>query len=211
MEEIKLDVQMRKEIGTRKIKSIRREDKVPAIVYGGDREPVTIEIDRRSYERIKRLSKGESIVFHLTVMEGDKKIRDYSAIVKEEQYHPVSDKLIHIDFKRISLKEEFEVKVAIVSVGEPIGVKRDGGSLDCTLRELEVVCLPTNIPKKIEVDVSNLAIGDIIHVKDIVLPDNVRTKHDLDAMVFSVVPSMREEVEAEENQEVEETKEEKSE
>ena len=207
MEEIKLDVQIRKEVGTRKIKGIRREDNVPAIVYGGDGGSTTIQVDRRAYESIKRLNKGQSIIFHLTVLEGDKKLRDYSSVVQEEQYNPVSDKLIHIDFKRISLKEEFEVKVPVLAAGEPIGVKVDGGSLDCQLRELDIVCLPTNVPQKIKVDVSALKIGDSIHVKDIILPDNVKTKHDMDAIIFSVVPSMREEVEPEEEQELEVTKE----
>ena len=78
MEEIKLDVQIRKEVGRRSVKSVRQEDSVPAVVYGGDREPTNIKFDRRTYEKIRRQHQGESIVFHLNVCEGEKKLRDYS-------------------------------------------------------------------------------------------------------------------------------------
>jgi len=197
MEEIKLDVQIRSQIGTRRVKSVRREDNVPAIVYGGDKGPTSIKVDRRSFERIMRSHKGQSVVFHLNVMEGDKKLRDYSAILKDEQFHPVSDKIQHIDFHRISLKDEIEVKVPLKAKGEPIGVKRDQGSLDHALWELDVICFPMSIPKAIEVDVSTLNIGDAIHVREVLLPKGVKTNHDPESIIFSVVPPMREEVSAE--------------
>lgn len=198
MEEIKLEVQLRDKVGTRKIKSIRRDDSVPAIVYGGEQDPTTIKLDRRTYEKIMRHHHGQSVVFHLNVMEGEKSLRDYSVIVKEEQHDPVSDKLIHIDFKRISLTELIEVTVPVESKGEADGVKNDGGSLDHAMWELDVICLPMNIPEKIQIDVTNLKIGDAVHVKDIVLPEGVTTKHDLEAIVFSILPPMKEEVEGEE-------------
>ena len=216
MEEFKLDVQIRDQIGSRKVKAIYREDCVPAIVYGGKKKgPTAIKVDRRAYERIMRDHQGQSVVFHLNVMEGEKKLRDYAVIVKEEQHAPVSDKLQHIDFHRISLTEELEVKVPIVTKGEAAGVKNDGGSLDHTVWELDIVCLPTNIPEKISIDVTELGIGDAIHVKDIVLPEGVKTMHDSEAILVSVVPPMKE-VEApaegeEENIEPEVIKEKKAE
>lgn len=193
MDEIKLDVQIRNQIGSRKIKAIRKENYVPAIVYGGKkRGPTSIKVDRRAYEHVMRLHQGQSVVFHLNVLEGEKKLRDYSAIVKEEQHDPVSDNLLHIDFHRISLTEEIEVKVSVSTKGEAVGVKEGGGSLDHALWELDIVCLPTNIPEKIEIDVSGLNIGDAIHIKDIVLPEGVVTKHDPEAILASVVPPMKE-------------------
>jgi len=185
MEEIKLDVQVRRELGRSKIKTVRRDNFVPAIVYGGDQKPTHIKVDRRAFERIRRLHHGE-IVFHLNVLEGDKKLRDYSAIVKEEQHHPVDDHILHIDFKRISLKEKIEVKVTIEAEGEPVGVKRDGGTLEHVIWELEIICLPTQIPQELKVDVSGLAIDDVIHVRDLKLPDGVETEHDPDSIVFTV-------------------------
>jgi large subunit ribosomal protein L25 len=193
MEEIKLDVQIRDQIGRRKVKAVHREDCVPAIVYGGKKKsPTPIKVDRRAYERIMRHHQGQSLVFHLNVMEGEKKLRDYSVIVKEEQHAPVSDNLQHIDFHRISMTEELEVKVPIATKGEAAGVKNDGGSLDHTIWELDIVCLPTNIPEKITIDVTELEIGDAIHIKDIVLPEGVRTNHDPEAVLVSVVPPMKE-------------------
>ncbi len=195
MEEIKLDVQVRNRIGSRKIRSVRSQNFVPAVVYGGKKQqPTTIQVDRKAYERIMRNHRGESVLFHLNVLDGEKKLKDYSAIVKEEQLDPVRDGVLHIDFYRISLTEEIEVKVKIVARGEAIGVKQGGGSLEHGLWELDVICLPTKIPAKIEVEVANLNIGDAIHVKELVLPEGVRTKHDPDSIVVSVVPPMKEEV-----------------
>ncbi len=193
MEEITLEVHVRKELGSRKVKRVYAEDRVPAIVYGGDREPTPIKVDRRAYEKVMRQHKGQSVLFHLNVLENGRKVRDYSALLKEEQHHPVTDALIHIDFQRVSLKEEIEAKVPLVAKGEAVGVKRDKGALDQTLRELDVVCLPMAIPEKIEVDVGRLEIGDSLAVKDVILPAGVRTRHDPDAVVFSVVPPIKEE------------------
>ncbi len=192
MEEIKLDVQVRVEVGSRKIKSIRRENAVPAIVYGGEAKPTSIKVDRSSYERIMRHHHGQSVIFHLNVLDGEKKLRDYSVIVKEEQHDPVSDRLLHIDFNRISLTKELEVKVPIETKGDPVGVKRDGGSLEHILWELSVICLPKKIPQKIVVEVGHLLIGDAIHVKDITLPEGVRTKQDPETILVSVIPPMKE-------------------
>ena len=111
---------------------------------------------------------GENILFHLNVLNGEKKVKDYTAIVKEVQYAPVNDSILHIDFYRINLTKEIEVKVKVVTKGDAIGVKADGGALEHILWELDVICLPTKIPNKIEIDVTSLKIGDAIHVRDIV-------------------------------------------
>jgi large subunit ribosomal protein L25 len=195
MEEISLEVHIRNEVGSGKVKITRREGMVPCVAYGGDRGPTSLKVERKAYERIRRQHAGESIIFHLNVFEGDKKLRDYSAIVKEEQHDPVTDEVVHIDFHRISLLEELEVKVPVVAKGEPLGVKRDGGSLEHGLWELEVVCLPTKIPQHIVIDVSALEIGDSIHVRDIQLPEGVVTPHDPEAVVFTVAPPQKEEEE----------------
>lgn len=197
MEEIKLDVEIRDQIGTRAIKAIRREDRVPAIVYGGDREPTAVKVDRRAYERIMRHHRGQSVLFHLDVTENGKKVRDYAAIVKEEQHDPVSDKLIHIDFNRVSLTQEIEVTVPVICVGEATGVKNEGGALDQIIRDLDIICLPTNIPEKILIDVTALKIGDAFYVKNLDLPANVKSMQEADDLVVSIVPPMREESEAE--------------
>ena len=192
MEEIKLDVQLRKELGSRKIKRVRRENFVPAILYGAGQDTLPIKVDRRIYQQIRRLHHGENIIFHLNVLDGQKKMKDFPALVKEEQLDPVTDNVLHIDFNQISLKDKIKVKVAVTAKGDPIGVKRDGGSLDHILWELDIVCLPTQIPHHIEVEVSHLEIGDSVFVKDLILPEGVVTKNDPQAIVFNVVPPMKE-------------------
>ena len=193
MEEIKLDVQVREESGSRKVKVIRREAFVPGIVYGGKKQPTLIKVERKAFERIRRAHHGE-IIFHINVLQGEKKLSDFPAMVKESQHDPVSDQLLHVDFKRISLTEKIQVKVSIIPKGDPIGVKRDSGSLEHNMWEIDVVCLPTQIPQSIEIDVSGLEISDNIHVRDLKLPEGVTTKHDPDDIVFTVVPPMKEEV-----------------
>ncbi len=195
MKEIKLDVEVRSQIGTRKIKKIRRENFIPCVVYGGEeKEPTPIRVGRAVYEHAMKTHRGQSVIFHLNIMQGDKKLKDYSAIIREEQHNPTSDQLMHLDFQRISLKDEIDVKIPIHVHGDAIGVKKDGGALDQMLWELDIVCLPMDIPEKIEINVEALKIGDAIHVKDLVLPTGVKTKHDLDAIVVTVAAPMKEEV-----------------
>ncbi len=192
MEEIKLDVQLRDRLGSRKSRILRHTGYIPAVLYGGREEPVVIQVDRKAFERINRTHRGENVIYHLNVRKGDQVLQDYSAITKEVQYHPVLDHILHIDFNRISLTEKIEVKVAIKAKGEPIGVKQDGGSLEHVLWELTVVCLPTQIPQHIEVDVSGLKIHDTIHVKDLALPPGVVTQNDPEAVVLMVAAPMKE-------------------
>ncbi len=194
MEQINFDVQLRKQSGSAAVRKLRRTNLIPAIIYGGQDKPTMIQADRKAYDRIARQHAGESLIYHLNVIDGDKKVADFPAIIKDVQWHPVSDQVSHLDFNRISLDKEIEIKVKIVVRGESIGVKKDGGTLDHSIWDLDIICLPTNIPHHIEVDISNLGIHDAIHVKDLVLPKGVTTKHDPDSVVVSVVGSMREEV-----------------
>lgn len=192
MQELKLDVQVRMEAGTRKIKALRRENFIPAIVYGGRDKAVSIKVNRKEFESILRFHRSTSTIFHLNIMEGEKKLKDYSAMIKEVQHHPVTDSTIHIDFGRISLTQEITVKVPIVARGESIGVKQDGGALDHIIWELEVICLPTKIPQQIEVEVSHLKTHDVILVKELKLPEGVKTRQNPESIVFSVSAPMKE-------------------
>jgi len=193
MEEIRLEVQPRASLGKQKVKTLRREQLIPGIVYGGGKAAQAVQIDRRTYERIRRQHHGE-IVFSLNLPDGKKKDGTFYAMVREEQHHPVTEQILHVDFIRISLTEKIEAHVAVEVKGEPVGVKRDGGSLDHLLWELTVECLPTNIPEKIVVDVSSMEIDQTVHVKDLVLPEGVVAKHDPEALVLAVTPPRKEEV-----------------
>lgn len=201
MEQIQLDVQLRTEVGKEKSHKIRQKDGIPAVLYGGKGKPATITVDRRAFDRISRAHRGESIIFHINVMENEKAVQDSPAIIKEVQYHPVHDHVIHIDFARISLKEKIEVKVPVIVQGEAVGVKKGGGALEHHLWEIKVICLPTQIPKHIDIDVSNLEINQAILVKDLALPDGVTAHHDPETVVVTVAPPTKEEVAAPEGAE----------
>ena len=192
MEQIQFDVQLRKNIGTAQAQRVRRANSIPAVIYGGGAKPATIQADRKAYDRIHRLHMGESLIYHLNVVDNGKKVADFPAIIKEVQMHPVTEEVIHIDFNRISLDREIEIKVKVITKGEAIGIKRDGGTLDHSMWELDIICLPTNIPHHIEVDITQLGIHDAVHVRELVLPAGVRTKHDPDSVVAAVVGSTKE-------------------
>ena len=194
MEQINFDVQIRKNSGSARARQVRRSNLIPGIVYGGNSRPTIIQADRKAYDRIYHQHAGESLIYHLNLLDDGKKISDFPAIIKEIQLHPVTDEVIHIDFKRISLDKEIEIKVKVLPKGEAVGVKRDGGTLEHLMWELDIICLPTNIPHHLEADVTNLGVHDSIHVKDLVLPPGVSTKHDPESVVITVAGSMREEV-----------------
>ena len=192
MEQIQLDVQLRKQTGTSQVRKIRRNSFIPGVVYGGAQGPSAIQADRKVYERIARQHQGQNIIFSLNVLDGSKKLGDYPAIVRAIQLDPVQEHILHIDFHRIDMTKEIKVKVSVVTKGEAIGIKRDGGTLDHHLWEIEVICLPTGIPHHIDVDITNLGIHDAIHAKDLVLPAGVKLSQDPEAVVVSVVGSIKE-------------------
>ena len=192
MEEINLVVQAREEVGRSKAKSLRDKGLIPGVVYGEGRKSQSIQIERKTFLRLLKSRKGENVIIKLSVAAGDKKSREIPVIIKEMQHDPVSDELLHIDFNQISLTKEIKVKVPILAKGEPIGIKQDGGSLDHLLWDIEVECLPTEIPVNIEVDVSNLKINDAIHIKDLTIPKGIKVLHDPDLVVLSVAPPVKE-------------------
>lgn len=201
MEEIQLNVQIREKTGKQSVRAIRRQQAIPAVIYGGDESTQAISIDQRTFERLERAHHGESFLIRLNIFKDQEPVTNCAALIKEIQHDPVSSEMTHVDFIRVSLKKKIEVQVPIVASGDAIGVK-EGGSLDHHLWELDLICLPTNIPKNIVVDVAGLKIGDAILVKNLVLPEGIRTDHDPEDIVLSVVPPMREEgVETPESQE----------
>ena len=111
MEQINLDVQLRKQSGSAVVRKLRRINLIPAIIYGGQEKPTMIQADRKTYDRIHRLHAGESLIYHLNVVDGDKKVADFPAIIKDVQLNPVTDQVVHLDFNRISLDKEIEIKV----------------------------------------------------------------------------------------------------
>ena len=205
MEQIDLKVQIRKTVGNGPARVLRREGKMPAVLYGPKIESVLLSIDIKDFELILKEASVGSVLLNLQIQNGKTYTR--SAMVKELQIHPVSGKFLHVDFYEIDMQKKITAKVEVVAKGKSIGVEA-GGLLQYVRRELEVLCLPTAIPEAIEVDVSDLDVGDSIHVEDISLSGDVEIPADTNFTVVTILaPKVEEIVEEEELLEGEELEE----
>jgi large subunit ribosomal protein L25 len=187
MEKVTIEAKVRQE--NESVKKIRKEGKIPAIVYGKETKTVPIEIKIKDIEKtVKSLKEGLLLITLKLIDNAEEK----TVVIQEIQRDPVSDNIIHADFRQISLKEKSVFKVPVVTVGIPEGVKV-GGVLEHILREIPVKCLPDNLPSKIELDVSNLKIGQDIKVRDIKLQEGIEIIEDKDRVVLTVIAPHKEE------------------
>ena len=187
MEKIILKAEVRTESGKRAAKDLRVKGLIPANVYKGGKGATSLQVASDELMDILRTKAGENVIITLKIS-GAKVSGDKTVVIKEIQRDPVRSRIMHVDFNEISLTEALKVNVPLVSRGEPVGVKVDGGVLEHVIRELQVECLPTAIPEKLEVDVANLKINDTIHVKDIIPPEGVKILNDAELIVMIVKP-----------------------
>ncbi|MBL7068893.1 MAG: 50S ribosomal protein L25 [Candidatus Omnitrophica bacterium] len=192
MERIKLNASIRKEIGKNKVNKLRAMNLIPACLYKAGQKTISLKVETRSLYEALHTKAGENAIMDLTIDKMEKKARP--VMVKEVQYHPIKDNILHVDFYEISLTEEIKVDVPVVSKGKPEEVTREEGTLEHIMWEIEVECLPTQIPEKIEVDVSALKIGDKIFVKDLSVPPGVKVLNDPELVVMTAEPPRKEEV-----------------
>jgi large subunit ribosomal protein L25 len=143
---------------------VRVQGKIPAVVYGAKEPALAIELDPKQMLRILHSESGHNSIFDLEVAGSSAKTK---VMIVDWQYEPIKDRLIHIDLKRIAMDKAMKVAVPILLQGIPVGVKLGGGILDQVLREVEIECLPTDIPSHIDVDVANLAFGDVLRISDL--------------------------------------------
>lgn len=182
-EEIELQVSERSEKGKGDVGRLRREQSMlPGIVYGHNQEPVCFKIPQRTLERA--LSHGGADAVFMLNMEGGKELE--RTVVREIQYHKVLDDIVHVDLLRIDPKEMLRVEVPIVTEGVPEGVRTGGGALQQTLTRIEMICLASELPSRIEVDISELEIGDSIHVAELLEQDE-RINTDPSVTIVSVL------------------------
>lgn len=169
---------------------VRAKGRIPAVVYGAAQPPQAIELDPKQITRILHSEAGHNTIFDLEIAGADAKNK---AMIVDWQYEPIKGNLIHIDLKRIAMDKPIRVEVPIVLVGTPAGVKVQGGILDQVLREVEVECLPGDIPSHIDVDVSALVFGTVLRVED--LPHGGKLKFITDtANTVAHLVSVKEEV-----------------
>jgi large subunit ribosomal protein L25 len=175
-------------------KKLREAGRIPAVIYGRQTEPQSLEVDRKSLEDLIHHSASENMLVDLAV---DKDTRPKRlALVQEVQHHALSGKVLHIDFHEISETEKVTVMVPVESIGEAVGVKTGGGVLEHVLFKLKVRCLPKDLPEAINVDVTTLEIGKSIHIGDITPPPGVEILGDKHISVLSVAAPVTEAEEA---------------
>jgi large subunit ribosomal protein L25 len=184
MKEVTLKVRPREKRGKEQIKKLRRNGFIPAVVYGQNTASLPLEIESKVFHALIRHGLGENVLITLTI--DDQKEKDRKVLIRDVQRDPVRGDIVHVDFHEISLTKKLSIQVPIHLVGIPEGVT-SGGILQHVLRELEVECLPTAIPEKIDVEVSHLQIGDSIHVADLKL-DKIDILSDPASSIVSVVP-----------------------
>jgi large subunit ribosomal protein L25 len=190
MEEIKIKVAVREDRGTAHAKSLRRQDLIPAVVYGkGLNLALTIEKKELKYLRQHHFSENVILNLEIADKKGSKKV---PTLLKDYQLNPLTDEVLHLDFIRVSMTEKVEVEVPVEIKGEPKGVK-EGGSLERVLWNIRVKCLPKDIPKNITIDVADLDIGDSIHVSDLGLPSGVEFVSEATEVVVTVAAPVKEE------------------
>ena len=199
MEEMTIEVEPREELGKGPNRRLRAAGLLPAVVYGGGKDPGAITVDRASVLQLLRSGGGENAVF-LLKLSGTGKSRH--TMVRKIDVDPVSRQINHIDFQRVLLDQNVKVQVGIQLEGEATGVKNEGGVLDFITREVEVECLPTEIPQTIVVDVSELHLGQHLEVKDLDVPESVEILDDPQRVIVSIAQSrVAESLEVEEEEE----------
>jgi large subunit ribosomal protein L25 len=201
LEQLEIKAKVRKSVGNGPARVLRREGKIPAVLYGPKTEPIILSVDIKDIEQILKQGSFGQVLLNLVIQNG--KAVTKPAMIKELQIHPVSGKFLHIDFYEIDMQRKIRVKVPVVAKGKSKGTEF-GGLLQIIRRELEVLCLPTQIPDAIEVDVTDLDVGDSLHVKEIQLEGDIEIPADVNFTVVTVLsPKVELEV-AEEEEEVEE-------
>lgn len=182
MEQARLDVEIRQGKGKGFARAVRRSGLIPGIVYGHNQEPITIQFHEHGLRKIFQQG-GENVLINMNV---SGKLTE-TVMIKEIQRDPLSRRIIHADFMRVSLEEKVSTHVPIVLIGTAPGV-REGGVLEFLLRELRIECQVGQIPEHIEVDISSLGIGDQIRVEDIKVPENMTVHDDPVTIVVTVAP-----------------------
>jgi large subunit ribosomal protein L25 len=183
-----LEAQARKPGTKNEARRVRREGKIPAVVYGAGKDSLPVSVDPRVVTRILNSESGHNTIFDLT-LDGEKT----KAMIVDWQYEPIRGRLLHIDLKRIALDKVLSVSVPIELKGEAEGVKTQGGILEQMLREVEIECLPADIPSHIELDVTQLTFGKVLRVSDLPHSDKIKFLSDENQPVAHVT-SVKEEV-----------------
>jgi large subunit ribosomal protein L25 len=191
MAEITVSAETRNDFGKNASRRLRYKGLVPAIVYGGKGENVSLAVDSKALSRVLRSEAGRNAILKLDIAgQGST-----NAILKSWQVDPIKESFLHADFYRIAMDVALKVTIPLAVKGEARGVKTDGGILEIVVRQIEVECLPGDIPERIEVDVTDLGLNEALRVSDLPISAKVKVLQNPDQVVIHVV-SVKEEVAA---------------
>ncbi len=190
MELLKLKAKLREFAGDGPARVLRRKGDIPAVLYGPGKDTVLLSVSTKELEDILKKAKVGQVLLSIEIQNGA--LHSRTAMIKELQIHPVSRKFLHVDFYEISMDRKIKVKIPVVTKGVAKGIDF-GGMLQVIKREIEVLCLPVGIPESIEVNITELNIGDSIHVKDLVLPQGVEIPADVNYTIVTILSTKAEE------------------
>ena len=187
-----IEAQARTPGGKNVNRRIRKSGKIPAVIYGPGKQPISVSVNPNEVKAILHSESGRNTIFAISVDGASQ-----NAMVKDYQLDPVQGSLIHTDFLEIAMDRLLEVSVNIEIVGEAEGVKLDGGIMDIVTRSVDVECFPSDIPESIKVDVSHLKINDYIRVKNLTSDEKVRILTEPEVVLVTILPPLKEEAPAE--------------
>jgi len=181
--DITIEAEPRAARGKNEARRLRAQGRIPAVVYGAYREPVAVAVDPAAIGRILHSSTGHNTIFNLDI----RGLENTPVMLVDWQYHPVRDALLHVDLKRIDPAKRIRVAVPVLTHGDPRGVKQQGGLLELVAREIEIECLPDEIPEHITVDVTGLWIGQGVRAGDIPMTGSMKLVSPPDTLIAHVV------------------------
>jgi large subunit ribosomal protein L25 len=189
IKDITVEASLRGERGKNEARRLRRSGRVPAVLYGGGKDSVPVSVNSKQITQILHSAAGHNTIFQVAIADGARE----SAMLIDWQVDPMRGSLLHTDLLRIDLTKSLTVKVPVTPHGDAKGVKTQGGLLEVVGREVEVECLPSDIPEGITVDVSNLGLGEAIRVKDLPASDRYRVITDPERILVHVILLKQEE------------------
>lgn len=198
MELIELKTNIRTKVGNGPARALRREGKIPAVLYGPETDSILLSVGISDIESALKKGKIGQVLLSLVIQNGETMTRP--VMIKELQIHPVSNNYLHVDFYEINMDRKIRTKVPVVTKGKSKGVEL-GGMLQVIRRELEVLCLPMEVPEVVEIDITELEIGDSIHVNEISLKGDIEISSDVNFTVVTVLSPTKVEEEVTEEEE----------
>ena len=184
MDLIELKANIRTAVGNGPARRLRQAGQIPAVFYGPETEPILLSVYTSDLEQVLKKSSIGQVLLNLVIKDGDTFAK--TVMVKELQIHPVSRNFLHVDFYEIAMDRKIRVKVPVVTTGKPKGIEF-GGILQIVRRELEVLCLPLETPQSIEIDITDLDMGDSIHIEDIYQESDIEFLEDANVTIVTVL------------------------